>query len=46
VKIPAKKLSGSARRKIFEIVNHCGKFAPRQVAKRRQLRREGLTHAT
>jgi hypothetical protein len=46
VKAPHKKLSGSGWRKIFEITNRCGKFAPRQVAKRRQLRREGLNHAT
>jgi len=46
VKAPHKKLSGSAWRKIFEITNRCGKYAPRQVAKRRQFRREGLNHAT
>jgi len=32
--------SGSTRRKVFEIANHCGKYSPRLIAKRRQLRRD------
>lgn len=35
MKCPAKKLSGSSRRKIYEITNQCGKFRPRLVATRR-----------
>jgi hypothetical protein len=30
-------LSGSTWRKIFEITNHCGQYAPRLIARRRQL---------
>ena len=35
MKAPYKKMSGSARRKIFEITNQCGKYAPRLIARRR-----------
>ena len=38
------KASGSARRKAFEITNHCGRYAPRLVARRRKQRQEGLTY--
>jgi len=37
-------VSGSALRKVYEIANHCGKYAPRLVNKRRQRRQEGLTN--
>jgi hypothetical protein len=33
-------LSGSTWRKIFEITNHCGQYAPRLIARRRQFRRD------
>lgn len=35
--------SGSDRRKVFEIVNSCGRYSPKQIAKRQApaLRRKG-----
>ena len=38
MKCPAKHLSGSAWRKIFEIINRCGRFAPSRIAKRNAAR--------
>jgi hypothetical protein len=46
MKAPQKRLSGSALRKIFEITNHCGKFSPRLIARRRaakERRRASMT---
>lgn len=43
MKAPHKRLSGSSRRKIHEIITGTGKFSPRMVAKREAKRsRKGL----
>ena len=34
------KASGTERRKVFEIANKCGRYAPRLIARRRE--RKGL----
>ena len=36
------KASGSEQRKVFEIVNRCGRYSPKQIAKRQaRSRRKG-----
>lgn len=43
MKCPGKRLSGSGWRRIYEIVNQCGRFSPKRIARRiaAQSRRKG-----